>query len=430
MRYEKVYGDTQADALRKMRSVYGDDAILIAETQVQAPGMLSRVLGKKRWEISLGISEKKKVEQKPAGTMSNRLKNLDMAFERPYSAAERFGFHEEKEAFLRKVPQGKRDSGGGLDKLAILEGLLEKVPRPAQESQAASENRVSLEKILREVESLKSTITKPVPVTPVMEREFEPLARHLLAQGFSEEYCKAFMNDLKVSMPANEWANRQKVSVRAHDLLASRIQVRPHTGQKKVIVLVGPTGVGKTTMIARLAATLGPQNKKKIELVTLDIYRIAATSQLKVYAEILDMSMHVCKTKDELAKVLTNSTADYILVDTSGASPKNQELLEEQKTVLEAAAGQADIHLVMPANAKKEDAEGILKRFDMFHYNRLILSKIDETSTYGAFIELHETWSKPFSYFGMGQDVLKDYMQADPAYLAALVLKKWAALEH
>lgn len=429
MRYEKIYGDTQAEALRKMRSVYGEEAILISETQVQVPGMISRIMGKKRWEISLGISEKKRPENKIQSSSSSRLRNLDSALDHSFSRSERGNFAEEKELFLRKFPPPRKELSGGLDKLALLENLLEKTTKPQVENHNIDENKISLEKILREVESLKSSITSPVQVTPVMEKEFELLTKHLISQGFTETYCKGFMNDLKVSMPANEWSNRQKISEKAHSILSARIQARPNAGQKKVIVLVGPTGVGKTTMIARLAAALGPQIQKKIELVTLDIYRIAATSQLKVFADILEMPMHVCKNNEDLSKVMAESSADYILVDTSGASPKNQDLLEAQRKILEAVQGQADVHLVIAANCKKEDAEGILKRFDIFQYNRLILSKIDESTTFGAIVELQESWSKPFSYFGMGQDVLKDYTPANAEYLSELILKKWANFE-
>lgn len=191
------------------------------------------------------------------------------------------------------------------------------------------------------------------------------------------------------------------------EALSSMIEVcKP--SEPKIMVLVGPTGVGKTTTIAKLAGRLSLIQKKKVGLITVDTYRIGAVEQLKTYADIMNIPFSVVFSIKEMEKTIEEmKECDVVLVDTTGRSSKNVMQISELRAFIE-KTNSKDIHLVVSSTTKNSDIKTIVEGYRVLNYNNVIVTKLDETSTYGSIINILNYAKKPLSYVTVGQNVPDD----------------------
>jgi flagellar biosynthesis protein FlhF len=189
-----------------------------------------------------------------------------------------------------------------------------------------------------------------------------------------------------------------------------------------VTALVGPTGVGKTTTIAKLAAYAKLELKQKVALVTLDTFRLAAVDQLQQYAQILQVPLHVALTVEDLRSALRfYQDRTLVLIDTPGHSPKDEEVLGQLQRFLEELP-EVETHLVLSATTKPRDMADIAQRFEPLKPTRLIFTKLDETSTHGPILSTLVRVKRPLSYLGTGQEVPQDLELATSRRVADLIL--------
>ncbi|HLS53321.1 MAG TPA: hypothetical protein VK031_05070 [Tissierellaceae bacterium] len=182
---------------------------------------------------------------------------------------------------------------------------------------------------------------------------------------------------------------------------------------RKVNVFVGPTGVGKTTTIAKIAARESLEKKRSVGLITIDTYRIGAVEQLNTYAEILNVPCEVVQEpKDMQATIRKLRDCDTILIDTLGTSQRNKEKLDDIKKYLDNITNKTNIHLVMSISTDRETTESILENYKKLNYNALILTKLDEISSFSNLWNIVENYSYPIEYFTHGQDVPDDIKRA------------------
>jgi flagellar biosynthesis protein FlhF len=202
--------------------------------------------------------------------------------------------------------------------------------------------------------------------------------------------------------------------------VASPIQLEP--GKIRVAALVGPTGVGKTTTIAKLAAYAKLELKQKVALLTLDTFRMAAVDQLHQYAEILQVPLHVALTVEDLRSAMRfYQDRALVLIDTAGHSPKDSEVQGQLRRFLDELPG-VETHLVLSATTKPRDLADIAQRFEPLKPGRLIFTKLDETCTFGPLLSTLVRVKRPLSYLGTGQDVPQDLEMATSRRVADLIL--------
>lgn len=192
----------------------------------------------------------------------------------------------------------------------------------------------------------------------------------------------------------------------------------------RVLALAGPTGVGKTTTLAKLAATANLLDKQRVGLISADTYRIAAIDQLKTFAGILDIPLKVVFSPAELREALKEySGMDRIFIDTAGRSPRHDERIEELRELIEADQ-EVQCHLVVSATTRPRDMALICERFRSSNYSRFIITKIDETDTLGPVLALMYLEGLPASYLTNGQSVPDDIILGDESDLISLIIKR------
>ena len=252
----------------------------------------------------------------------------------------------------------------------------------------------ALENEVKEMKSLLNEILKNTN-----GEDNEDLLLNLINNlDLSSEYLKEFRK-------VWDEAEHKEEAIRAH--LEKVINVSDEDINGKV-VLVGPTGVGKTTTIAKLAGKLALIDQKKVGLITIDTYRIGAVEQLKTYAEIMNIPFKVVITIKEMEEAINSmSDLDVILIDTTGRSSKNSMQISELRAFVQKANPDHTI-MVMSSITKNKDVKMILKGYEKLEYDKLIITKLDETSSYGIIHTILKECSKPVAFLTTGQNVPDD----------------------
>jgi flagellar biosynthesis protein FlhF len=212
------------------------------------------------------------------------------------------------------------------------------------------------------------------------------------------------------------------VKSRIAEMLESEIRVAgPITtdaNRCRVVALVGPTGVGKTTTIAKLAANYRLREKRRVGLITVDTYRVAAVEQLRTYADIIDLPMEVVATPREMREAVSRmSDLDLVLMDTAGRSPRDEVKIQELKSML-GEAEPDEVHLVLSSTAGAKSLINTAERFADVGTTAMLLTKIDEAHGLGHLVSLVRGCPLPISYLTDGQNVPDDIRVAERRELA------------
>ena len=238
----------------------------------------------------------------------------------------------------------------------------------------------------------------------------------LLDAEFSESVARSLTDRLRglISSGSGEpenWSRRLRQIIRDEIEVCGAIQVTP--GRCRVAALVGPTGVGKTTTIAKLAANFRLREKRRVGLITVDTYRIAAVEQLRTYADIIDLPMEVVATPREMRDAVARfSNLDVVLIDTAGRSPKDEIQLQELKAMLSEARPD-EIHLVLSCVSNVRSLVKAATEFKTVGATALMMTKLDEAVGLGNLLPLFEKSRLPVSYLTHGQNVPNDIQIAD-----------------
>lgn len=200
--------------------------------------------------------------------------------------------------------------------------------------------------------------------------------------------------------------------------------ILPASKGPRVVFFIGPTGVGKTTTIAKIASSVSLTEKKKIALLTTDTYRIAATDQLRTYAGILGVPFRVIYEPDELSKAFEDfADCDYIFVDSAGHSHRNEELLQKQKEFIESSKEmETQIFLVLSATTKYKDLKKIADNYREISDYQLVFTKLDETGEYGNLYNMKCESGATIAYITCGQNVPDDIESFNPQKIVKQLL--------
>ncbi len=258
-------------------------------------------------------------------------------------------------------------------------------------------------------------------------KEMALLRNNLTSYGIEAEAADAIEQYAWETLSPQQMQDQERLKEFYSDAVQSLVRVTGpfhcSTKQRRV-ALVGPTGVGKTTTIAKLAANLLLQGGIRIALVTIDTYRIAAVEQLKVYGELMNVPVEVVLTPEQLQEVFArHQDKDLILIDTAGRSPKDDVSLAELNTFLGPESG-IENHLVLAASTRDSELQSTVENFSRLPLHSLVFTKLDECDQRGSLLNVPLHQDLPLSYLTNGQRVPEDLLVADPAAVAGFVIQQ------
>ncbi|MGA2975107.1 MAG: flagellar biosynthesis protein FlhF [Spirochaetia bacterium] len=360
MQYFTIQARSNREAIDKMKIMYGDDARILTHRSVRRGGFL-------------GLFSSEGVEVT---------------------------------GYLSDDGSKKRKADVEEEKKKILEGV---------------KKEQTLQILLKEIqdlrESLGSRSATAAPQAPDMHPSLRQLEELLAANEFAVDFIAELRDRARREFSLDALENYPLLQNAAVGWIGERIAIDPplaFNGRgSKIVIIVGPTGVGKTTTIAKLAAIYGIGDgrtpPRSVRIITIDNYRIAAKQQIETYAEIMRIPVSLVESAAELQKKLALfQDTDLILVDTIGRSPRDLAKLAEMKEILSQCGSQACVYLALAATTKASDTEEILRQFAPFGYRAVILTKLDETMRIGNIISCLARQRKPLAYLCDGQGVPQD----------------------
>jgi flagellar biosynthesis protein FlhF len=292
----------------------------------------------------------------------------------------------------------------------------------AKKRAIASANRdPTLQKVLQAVEEIKDRIdanaSSPEEEHPTLGRIREVLDLNDFSPAFSGRILERVRKECSLDTLDDYDAVQDKVLEWIGESV-SLYREEKNRSRPRIMVLVGPTGVGKTTTIAKLAAIFGIGNSGRqplsVRLITIDAFRIGARQQIEAYGEIMGFPVSYVEDYDDLKKTIAlyAEEVDLILVDTIGKSPRDAMKLGEMKQLLDACGSRAEVHLALAAMTKSSDLREILRQFEPFNYRSVIITKLDETIRVGNVVSVLADMGKSVSYITTGQKVPTDIKKA------------------
>lgn len=286
----------------------------------------------------------------------------------------------------------------------------------------------------RDLNEMKTTTTATSAVlkesaAPILSEVFSRLRKKMLRQEVEEFILQRVIQGMLADRIDPDKDDETVAWLRGY--IEKSLKLAPAqtpSGSTRVAAFVGPTGVGKTTTLAKLAARYSLMDRKKVVMVTADTYRIAATEQLKTYGRIMGVPVEVANSADEMPEILSkHRDADWVLLDTAGRSPTHEEQMADLKQFI--FKSQPDeTHLVLSATTKYVEMLRVVERFgSAVPLNRMIFTKMDETQYYGALLNLTMNFQIPLAFCATGQNVPDDLEVPEPARLAETMARALVA---
>jgi len=411
-------GTSPAEALKKAKMEIGDDGVIIDTKEIQKKGLGRSAL----YEIVIGIEEK----DLPS---SYKKKMQKQVFEKKE-------LQKESQEVLFDISNAARQISKISDVTQNEDRLYS---RQTHQATLATEPK-ELKEIKNEINKLTDKVKiiqnmfwdeKSPAIESQIPPEFAEIYRLSLQSGMNKEHLDSLMQITLEHMPLKMRENSTTVKRYFQTILRKMVPIRKErplsVGRKKVIMLVGPTGVGKTTSIAKLAARYSylVDKKYKVGLVVLDTYRIGAVEQLMQYARMMKLGIETVVDPPEFSNALSSlKYCDYILIDTMGSSPYDKGKIEKIYECLNTNQMEynIDVVLVLPSSIKYEDLKITYDNFETLGVDTLMFTKLDETRSFGNIFSLAYETKKPISYFSVGQEVPEDLVCASNDFLIECLL--------
>jgi flagellar biosynthesis protein FlhF len=377
MQTKTYLAPTKLEALLKIREEHGADAVILSERTVQK----GRLFGKKPMvEIVVGI---KTADDEPT---------------------------------VEPCPAPKVEPKG-IDEYDPTQTRLRKLEREMQEIRALVQ---TMHAYITNGAALADGETEPPVIAATLDEH--PLLRPLMAAGVEQEFAQELLRRVP-RLPHNAAVDALRRTLSARIPIGGALP--RESRHRQVAVLVGPTGVGKTTTIAKLAAIHALDYNRKVALLSLDTYRIGAIQQLRTYAELMNLPLLTATNTDEVADALEQFAGyDLVLIDTIGRGQRDEEHLQEMRQALLPVKGV--VYLTLSATADSATLLDAAQRFRLFEPDAVILTKLDEAARVGNCVNLALRGSLPFAYFTTGQRVPEDITLADAHALTCAALREIA----
>ena len=395
---KKFQGKTEAEAVESAKKELGNGIVIMNVRNVKKKGLFS-FLKPQMVEVTVAL------EEEPVRPTAVPEVNRDLtdAIANIRSVSEKALQQEAAEKKEQESPDEKRTESAVIEeKLDSLHFLLEQQMQKPEENKAEDRAEAAEEEPPSE-----------------MEQFMKLLYNTMLENEVNEKYANQIIDEIEKSNKPNMPFDYALSNIYQKMILkfGKPSGITPAAQGPKMVFFIGPTGVGKTTTIAKIASRFCVDGGKKVALLTADTYRIAAAEQLRTYANILEVPFRIIYSVEEIGQAMRDfKDYDYILVDTAGHSHQNAEQKEVMKELIHSVDGilEKEVFLVLSATTKYRDLLSIADTYsDMTDY-KLIFTKLDETTTLGNLLNLKLYTGAPLSYVTCGQNVPDDIEDFNP----------------
>jgi flagellar biosynthesis protein FlhF len=431
----KVFeAENMPDALKKVKETLGSEALILSTRTVRKGRGVFR---KPIFEVTAAIDSSEPTMQpqpqrssKPTPTVRPETGEDEITYSQLWKQRKVVDPFEEELRELKKqiasqaANQDLSTVRGEIDELKALIKQLSEQPAP----QPAAP-RVSPPPAIMTREVAARPMRKPAGGNSSSDdiQEMALLRNNLTNYGIDSQAAEAIEQYAWETLSPQQMQDQERLREFYSDAVQSLVRVTGpfHCATKqRRVALVGPTGVGKTTTIAKLAANLLLQGGMRIALVTIDTYRIAAVEQLKIYGELMNVPVEVVLTPEQLQEVFArHQDKDLILIDTAGRSPKDEVSIAELNKFLGPESG-TENHLVLAASTRDSELQSTVGNFGRLPLHSLVFTKLDECDQRGSLLNVPLHQNLPLSYLTNGQRVPEDLLVADPAAVAGFVIQQ------
>lgn len=389
---KKFQGKTENEAVESAKKELGNNVVIMNVRSVKKKGLFS-FLRPQLIEVTVALEEES--EQRYAVIQREEVKSVPVK-------------DGGKQPFVEAIAQENHKMGNSVieEKLDLLHSLLEQQFQKPEEVQETEKEA-------------KGQENKNEEKNDEMERFIKLLYNTMLENDVNEVYANQIIDEMEKLSKPNMLFDHLLANVYQRMILKFGQPSEITVAQKgpKVIFFVGPTGVGKTTTIAKIASKFSVEAEKKVALLTADTYRIAAVEQLRTYANILDIPFRIIYSVEEVGQALTDfKDYDFILVDTAGHSYQNEAQKETMRGFVHSVDGLAEkeVFLVLSATTKYSDLVNIADAYSAIMDYKLIFTKLDETTTLGNLLNIKLHTGAELSYVTCGQNVPDDIEKFNP----------------
>ncbi|MDR2034871.1 MAG: flagellar biosynthesis protein FlhF [Helicobacteraceae bacterium] len=425
-------GQSPAEALRQIEADWGGEALVVSNKEIRKKALGQNAL----YEIVVGVEDgiiaealaKKNAAKNVGQNRANQQKNDDVLVQISDAAREIETIM--KDAVFSDSPAPIRKP----EKKEPIREPREPIAPPQIKEQAADLSKMSREiaRIADQVKLIQNSIWERTvdPKNATIPPEFAEIYRISRQSGMSAEHLSEIMRltfeNMPLGMRQNSETVRRYFKVLLRKMIPTRIESKLNRPNKKVMMLVGPTGVGKTTNLAKLAARFAYKlsDKYKVGIMTVDTYRIGAVEQLSYYAKMMRLGIETVRDPIDFGAALSSLRhCDIILIDTAGSSQHDREKIARIQQFLDAEKQTSiDVVLALSATSKLEDLRDIYRNYSPLGIDTIVATKLDETNTLGSFFSFIYECKKPLSYLSIGQEVPDDLIVANENYFIACLL--------
>ncbi|MEI7027315.1 flagellar biosynthesis protein FlhF [Paenibacillus sp. y28] len=431
MRVKRYVVDSMPEAMNKIRSELGKDAVIINTKEIRVGGFMG-MFAKKKIEVIAAIDAaggasaapaakapvQPKIESSAAAVSSPSLFTSREAAARSYQPAASNIPAQAATVAVEQPPVIQSQAAAAQPRPEPVFSSSSSAVSMRQEDSLSDEIRMMKQMIKQLTLMSKDFSLYPEPIEKLRQRMLD----HDIAPDIAEKLCQKALQSREDAEQA--WTDEQAMeALRSHLLdIVKPMGAKTLSPQTKVAHFVGPTGVGKTTTIAKLAAEQVLKHHRRVGFITSDTYRIAAVEQLKTYATILNVPLEVVFSPQELTKAFQElADCDIIFMDTAGRNFRNQMYVSELNSLLQ-NKGHTETFLVLSLTAKYRDMKEITENFSRFNLSKVLFTKMDETSSYGAMVNLLYDFPLQLSYVATGQNVPDDIAEVNELKLIQSIL--------
>ncbi|GMX62145.1 flagellar biosynthesis protein FlhF [Paenibacillus elgii] len=427
MRVKRYVVDSMPDALQKIRTDLGKDAVIINTKEIRSGGFLG-MFSKKKIEVIAATDSAAGSGQPASGksataTLAKPVAPAATSLVGSPTAATAYGMQRDRE----------REAQPALSFPEVPDVLPASPPpqaAPVGAQPASVSSRAKEDTLLEEIKQMKEMMQK-LSLQRMPEAAQDPVLVELECRLLDQEIDSQMVQELLARVAEEAEAEDVPITEQfaVHSLrmqLQTLLQSQGGKGiasDTRIAHFVGPTGVGKTTTIAKLAAEQVLKHRRKVGFITSDTYRIAAVEQLKTYATILNVPLEVVFSPLDLNKALENlKDCDLIFMDTAGRNFRNEMYVSELNALLQ-SGGKSETFLVLSLTTKYKDMKAITHNFSKFKLDKVLFTKKDETDSYGAVVNLIRDFGLHTSYIANGQSVPDDIEELNERQLIDWILE-------